>query len=711
MSTMKRPMTITEKILAAHAGRESVEPGEIILARVDLTLANDITGPIAIKQFEELGAAEVFDRSKVALVPDHFVPNKDVASAEQAKRLREFASKHGIVHYYEVGRMGVEHALLPELGIISPGDLVIGADSHTCTYGALGAFATGVGSTDLACAWATGEVWLKVPETILFRYHGRPRRWVSGKDLILYTIGDIGVDGAAYKAMEFAGDALSYLDMDSRFTMANMAIEAGGKNGIFAPDYITLEYVRSRRKAGSGGEWSEAGADSKDGGGARNDSGTALRSDPGTRYADVRDYDVAQIDLQVSFPHSPGNARPISEVGDVKLDQVVIGSCTNGRLEDLRVAAKILKGRRVHPEVRLVVIPATQEVYKRALREGLIEVFLEANAAVSTPTCGPCLGGYMGILAAGERAVATTNRNFLGRMGHPSSEVYLAGPAVAAASAIKGRIAHPDEVVGEAEREMFSMYAPDTTGLGASGLGTDDGTKASPSATSCGPDGSVLASKEATGAARETGGAGNAGDGGTARAAGDTGGRSARAGCGKGTGDAVGGDGNAVATGRAWKFGANIDTDVIIPAKYLNTSDPEELSRHTFEDLRPGFHSEVKAGDVIVADTNFGCGSSREHAPLAIKASGVSCVIAASFARIFYRNALNIGLPILECPEASEGIRDGDVVTVNPSEGMIENVTRGLRWHAKPLPPFIREMIAQGGLVPYTKSRIGRKTP
>ncbi|HHY38172.1 MAG TPA: 3-isopropylmalate dehydratase large subunit [Clostridia bacterium] len=706
MSTTKRPMTITEKILAAHAKRESVEPGEIILARVDLTLANDITGPIAIKQFEELGAGEVFDRSKVALVPDHFVPNKDISSAEQAKRLREFASKHGIVHYYEVGRMGVEHALLPELGIISPGDLVIGADSHTCTYGALGAFATGVGSTDLACAWATGEVWLKVPETILFRYHGRPRRWVSGKDLILYTIGDIGVDGATYKAMEFAGDALSYLDMDSRFTMANMAIEAGGKNGIFAPDQIVFEYVRSRKKA-SGAERAKAGeGPGKNGrGGAWAVSKAALQSDPGACYCEVRDYDVAQIDLQVSFPHSPGNARPISDVGDVKIDQVVIGSCTNGRLEDLRVAAKILKGHRVHPEVRLIIIPATQEVYMRALQEGLIEVFLEAEAAVSTPTCGPCLGGYMGILAAGERAVATTNRNFLGRMGHPSSEVYLAGPAVAAASAVKGRIAHPDEVVGTTEREVFSMYVQSTDGTACetdSARTARDDDNARGGSDTGHHDGGVRTTEAVRGVGDGARAGADNGSGKSDGTSGDTGNNA--------TDGAISGRGAmAFTTGRAWKFGANIDTDVIIPAKYLNTSDPEELSRHAFEDLRPEFRLEVKAGDIIVADTNFGCGSSREHAPLAIKASGVSCVIAASFARIFYRNALNIGLPILECPEASGGIKDGDVVSANPAEGTVENVTRGLKWRAKPLPPFIQEMIAQGGLVPYTKNRIGRK--
>ena len=417
-------MTITEKILAAHAGREEVSPGEIINCRVDLVLANDITAPLAIEAFREVGAKRVFDREKVVLVPDHFTPNKDIRSAEQCKLLREFAREQGIVHYYEVGRMGIEHALLPELGLVKPGDLVIGADSHTCTYGALGAFSTGVGSTDAAAAMITGEIWLRVPESMKFIYYGKLPPWVGGKDLILFTIGEIGVEGARYRAMEFTGETISGLGMDGRFTMANMAIEAGAKNGIFLPDEITMRYGEGRWK-----------------GEAR-----VYRSDPDAEYVEVREYDVSGLQPQVACPPSPGNVKGVRELSGVEIDQVVIGSCTNGRLDDLREAAQILKGRKVAPYVRLIVIPATQNVYLQALREGLIEVFIEAGAAVSTPTCGPCLGGHMGVLAEGERAVATTNRNFVGRMGHKGSEVYLSNPAVAAASAILGRIAHPEEV-------------------------------------------------------------------------------------------------------------------------------------------------------------------------------------------------------------------------------------------------------------------------
>jgi len=418
------PMTITEKILAAHAGKEQVVPGELINARVDFVLGNDITAPVAIKEFEKIGVADVFDRERVALIPDHFTPNKDIKSAEQARLLRQFSQKHNLVNYFEVGRMGIEHCLLPEQGLVGPGDLVIGADSHTCTYGALGAFSTGVGSTDLAAAMALGETWLKVPESIKFEFAGQLNPWVGGKDLILYTIGDIGVDGALYQAMEFTGPAIESLSMDGRFTMCNMAIEAGGKSGIVAPDEITRAYVEGRCKRPY----------------------QFYQSDPDAKYEKVYYYDASRIEPQVAFPHLPENTRPVSEAGNVEIDQVVIGSCTNGRMEDLREAAKLLKGKKVHKNVRLVIFPGTQEIYLQALREGLIEIFVEAGGAVSTPTCGPCLGGHMGILAKGERAVATTNRNFVGRMGDPESEVYLANPAVAAASAIMGRIAGPWEV-------------------------------------------------------------------------------------------------------------------------------------------------------------------------------------------------------------------------------------------------------------------------
>jgi len=418
------PMTITEKILADHAGKDMVKPGELINVRVDLALGNDITAPVAIREFERIGVATVWDRDRVALVPDHFVPNKDIKSAEQAKMLKEFARKHQLTNYFEVGRMGIEHCLLPEQGLVGPGDLVIGADSHTCTYGGLGAFSTGVGSTDLAAAMALGETWLKVPESIKFIYKGDLKPWVSGKDLILHTIGDIGVDGALYQAMEFTGPVIEALDMDGRLTMCNMAVEAGAKNGIIAPDEITRRYVEGRAKR----EY------------------VFYNSDSDAAYAAVYEYDVSQIEPQIAFPHLPSNTRPVSQSTGVSLDQVVIGSCTNGRMEDLRVAAGLLKGRKVSDQVRLIVIPGTQEIYLQAMREGLIEIFINAGGAFSTPTCGPCLGGHMGILAPGEKCLATTNRNFVGRMGHPESEVYLASPAVAAASAVLGRIAHPEEV-------------------------------------------------------------------------------------------------------------------------------------------------------------------------------------------------------------------------------------------------------------------------
>jgi 3-isopropylmalate/(R)-2-methylmalate dehydratase large subunit len=419
-------MTITEKILAAHADLEQVAPGEIINCRVDVALGNDITAPLAIQAFREMGARQVFDKAKVILVPDHFAPNKDILSADQCLLMRRFAQEQGLVHYLEVGRMGIEHALLPEQGLVGPGYLVIGADSHTCTYGALGAFATGVGSTDLAAAMALGEIWLRVPETIKFIYTGKLQPWVGGKDLILYTIKAIGVDGALYKAMEFTGPTIRNLDMSGRFTMANMAIEAGGKNGVFPVDEITLDYLRGRMESGY----------------------TIYQSDADASYAEVKEYDCSQIEPQVACPSSPANVKGVRALAKVTIDQAVIGSCTNGRLEDLRLAARILKGKKVAPYVRLIVIPATQEIYLKALQEGLLEIFVQAGAAVSTPTCGPCLGGHMGVLAAGEVAIATTNRNFVGRMGHPLSQVYLANPAVAAASAITGKITSPEEVVG-----------------------------------------------------------------------------------------------------------------------------------------------------------------------------------------------------------------------------------------------------------------------
>lgn len=420
-----RPMTITEKILARHAGKKEAAAGELINAKVDIALGNDITAPIAIQEFRRIGAKKVFNRNRVVLVPDHFTPNKDIKSATQCKILKEFAVEQKLTHYYEGGDVGVEHALLPEKGVVVPGDLVIGADSHTCTYGALGAFSTGVGSTDLAAAMITGELWFKVPESMKFVFFGKLNRWVSGKDLILHVIGDIGVDGALYRAMEFTGSAIERLSMDSRLAMCNMAIEAGAKSGIIAPDAITRRYVEKRAERPF----------------------KFYSTDEGALYSEVREYDCFKIEPKVALPHLPENTRNVSEVKDIRIDQVVIGSCTNGRIEDLEVAARILKGRKVARYVRLIVIPATPSIYREAMKKGWFDIFLKAGAVISPPTCGPCLGGHMGVLAAGERAVATTNRNFVGRMGDAKSEVYLANPAVAAASAVKGRIAHPDEVV------------------------------------------------------------------------------------------------------------------------------------------------------------------------------------------------------------------------------------------------------------------------
>lgn len=417
-------MTITEKILAAHAGRDSVEPGELIMARLDVLLANDITAPIGIEEFRKAGAKGVFDKDKVVMVADHFVPNKDIKSAQQCKMMREFAREQGLTNYFDVGQMGIEHALLPEKGLVLPGDAVLGADSHTCTYGGVGAFATGSGSTDFAAAMITGESWFRIPESMKFIYYGKRQKWVTGKDLILYTIGDIGVDGALYRAMEFTGESISELSMDSRLTMCNMAVEAGGKSGIVPPDETTLAYVKPRASR----------------------LFKVYKSDPDAEYCDVREYDVSKMEPQVALPFLPENSKPISEVEDIRIDQAVIGSCTNGRMEDLRIAAQILKGSKVHRDVRLIVIPATQGIYLQALREGLVEAFIDAGGVVSTPTCGPCLGGYMGVLAEGERCISTTNRNFRKRMGHEDSEVYLSGPAVAAASAILGRIGSPEEV-------------------------------------------------------------------------------------------------------------------------------------------------------------------------------------------------------------------------------------------------------------------------
>lgn len=417
-------MTMTQKILAAHAGLKEVKAGQFIEIDLDMVLGNDITSPVAIKEFHKMGAEKIFDRDKVSIVLDHFVPNKDIKSAEQCKISRNFCKEQQVTNFFDVGQMGIEHALLPEKGLVVAGDTVIGADSHTCTYGALGAFSTGIGSTDMAAGMATGQVWLKVPSAIKFNITGKPDKYVSGKDVILHIIGKIGVDGALYKSMEFSGDGIKHLSMDDRFTIANMAIEAGGKNGIFPVDEKTVEYMNehSTKKY------------------------AIYEADENAAYDEVIEINLSTLKPTVSFPHLPENTRTIDEVGNVKIDQVVIGSCTNGRIEDMRTAAEILKGRKVHPDVRTIIIPATQKIYKQCITEGLAEIFIDAGAIISTPTCGPCLGGYMGILADGERSLATTNRNFVGRMGHTGSEVYLASPAVAAATAVAGIIADPEKI-------------------------------------------------------------------------------------------------------------------------------------------------------------------------------------------------------------------------------------------------------------------------
>lgn len=420
-------MTMTQKILAAHAGLESVKAGQLIEAELDLVLGNDITSPVAIGEMKKMNTQTVFDKDKIALVMDHFIPNKDIKSAENCKCCRDFACRHEISNYFDVGEMGIEHALLPEKGLVVAGDAVIGADSHTCTYGALGAFSTGVGSTDMAAGMVTGKAWFKVPSAIQFELTGKPAKWVSGKDIILHIIGMIGVDGALYKSMEFTGDGIQYLSMDDRFTICNMAIEAGGKNGIFPVDEAAREYMREHSKR----------------------EFKVYEADEDAEYESVYRIDLSELKPTVAFPHLPENTRTIDEVGEIEIDQVVIGSCTNGRLEDMKTAAGILKGRKVKKGVRCIVIPATQAIYLQCIREGWMETFVEAGAVVSTPTCGPCLGGYMGILAAGEKCVSTTNRNFVGRMGHVDSEVYLASPAVAAASAVAGRLCGPDEICSQ----------------------------------------------------------------------------------------------------------------------------------------------------------------------------------------------------------------------------------------------------------------------
>lgn len=662
-------MTMTEKILAAHAGRESVAPGDLVQAQVDLALANDITAPLAIRELQRMGARGVWDRERVALICDHFTPNKDLASAEQVAEVRRFARNQGLEHFYESGRVGIEHVLLPEMGLVVPGDVVVGADSHTCTYGALGAFSTGLGSTDLAGVLALGEIWLRVPAAIRVYLHGRRRPWVTGKDLILYVIGRLGVDGARYQTLEFTGPAVASLSMDERFTMANMAIEAGAKNGIFPVDERTLAYVAGRGRRAP----------------------VVVESDPGAHYAAELDVDLAQVEPQVALPHLPENARPVAEVLAAEagagvaqaVDQVVIGSCTNGRIEDLRWAAAVLQGRQVHPRVRLLVFPGSPAVMRQALREGLLEVFLEAGAAVNTPTCGPCLGGHLGILARGERAISTTNRNFLGRMGHPESEVILASPAVAAASAVAGRLATPEDLGLDWESTWRKVRGAESLSAQEEEPAPGRQAKAQHLPLQAG-EGAAAANRGAAAAGRRS-----------AAATGE---------------DAIPATPSALPpeheAGSAWRVGDDVDTDVIIPARYLTTSDPKQLASHCFADLFGDFSQRVRQGDYIVAGKNFGCGSSREHAPLALKAAGVRAVIAASFARIFYRNAINIGLPILESPEAAAKVEPGDRLDIDWTAGRIHNLTRGETYASSAFPPFLMSLIEAGGLVPYVQQRL-----
>ena len=580
-------MTQTQKILAAHAGLAEVKAGQLINAKLDIVLGNDITTPVAINEFEKAGFNGVFDKEHIAIVLDHFVPNKDIKSATQSKQCREFANKYDILNFYDVGQMGIEHALLPEKGIVTAGDCVIGADSHTCTYGALGAFSTGVGSTDMAAGMATGMAWFKVPAAIKFVLNGKLPPKVSGKDLILHIIGIIGVDGALYKSMEFTGPGVASLSMDDRLSICNMAIEAGAKNGIFPVDDVTKAYLKGRSQR----------------------EPVFYEADPDAEYEKTIEIDLSALEPTVSYPHLPENTHPASEGKDIKIDQVVIGSCTNGRLEDMEAAYNILKGKHIAKGVRGIIIPATMAVYKECILRGWTTAFIDAGCIVSTPTCGPCLGGYMGILAEGERCVSTTNRNFVGRMGHVKSEVYLASPATAAASALTRLHHRPPHGLRKGESPMNN------------------------------------------------------------------------------------------ANGSVFKYPDNVDTDVIIPARHLNTQDARELASHCMEDIDKDFINNVKDGDIMVGGWNFGCGSSREHAPLAIKTAGISVVIAKSFARIFYRNSINIGLPIMECPEAVDAISAGDIVSVNFDTGVITDETTGKTFQAEPFPPFIQKIIADGGLM------------
>ena len=586
-------MTMTQKILAKHAGLESVTAGQLIEANVDLTLANDITGPVAIREMEKAGFDKVFDNTKIALVMDHFAPNKDIKSAEQCLECREFSKKYNIVNFFDVGAMGIEHALLPEKGLTAPGELIIGADSHTCTYGALGAFSTGVGSTDLAAGMATGKAWFKVPSAIKFVLKGKLSPWVSGKDVILHIIGKIGVDGALYKSMEFVGEGAHELSMDDRFTICNMAIEAGAKNGIFPVDDKTMDYIKGRVDRNI----------------------TAFEADADAEYEQTIEIDLSALRPTIACPHLPENTKTIDELGHIEVQQSVIGSCTNGRIDDMRVAAEILKGRKVNPNVRTIIIPATQDVYLQCIEEG------------------------------------------------------------------------PDQDLHSGRRYRFhaDLRSVPWRSYGHSGARRKGGLHHQPQF--CRPYGSYHL--------------GNlSGKPGSRRSK-----RSCRLHLCAGRPEVREETHTMNAKGKVFKYGDNVDTDVIIPARYLNIADPKELSTHAMEDIDADFVKNMHPGDIVVATRNFGCGSSREHAPLVLRENGVSCVIASSFARIFYRNAINIGLPILECEAAANGIDAGDEVEVNFDTGVITDVTKGESWQAAAFPPFIQNIIKAGGLLKSLKER------
>ena len=591
--------TITEKILARAAGAGEVHAGDIIEAKVDLVLANDITAPLAIDEFEKAGFEKVFDPDKIALMPDHFTPNKDIKAAGQVKKMREFARKHEIVHYFEVGRVGIEHVLLPDSGMVAPGDVVIGADCHTCTYGALGAFGTGVGSTDLAAAMAWGDVWLRVPETFKFVYSGTPSPWVTGKDLILYTIGLIGVDGALYQAMEFTGEAIER-PLHGRPLHHVQHGDRGRRQerhrGLRRDDHAVPGGAAGRQPRAHGRP--------------------GFASDPDAEYENVLEIDAADVPLTVSKPHLPCNTAAAADCADIKIDQVVIGSCTNGRIDDLHQAADILEGKKVHPDVRCIIIPGTQDVCLEAIADGPCRRSSRPAAPSARPPAAPCLGGHMGVLAEGERAVSTTNRNFVGRMGHPGAEVYLAGPYVAAACAVAGHIATPEEV--GAGRE-----APDDL------------------------------------------------------------------------------------RGHRPQFGRDVDTDVIIPARYLNTKTRTSWPLTRWRTSTPASSPGCSRATSSWPPRTSAAASSREHAPLAIKVLRGVLVIAASFARIFYRNAFNTGLPIVVCPAAAEEAQKGDRLKVDLATGVVENLTQGKTYEAEPFPPFMQELVDRGGLLEYVKSRVG----